>query len=144
MSIPALASGLDSVMSEETLLSVVDFLVRLVESAGALVIVLGAVLAFVRFIVLAVKTRDSARFVDVRLVLGRFLALGLEFQLAGDILHTAIAPSFAELGKLAAIAAIRTALNYFLAKELRDERDQVVRDGAEAAERRSRAGAPGQ
>jgi uncharacterized membrane protein len=62
---------------------------------------------------------------DVRLLLGRFLALGLEFQLASDILGTAVSPSFTEIGKLGAIAAIRTALNYFLAKELDRER-QVV------------------
>jgi uncharacterized membrane protein len=66
--------------------------------------------------------------VAVRLSLGRFLALGLEFQLAGDVLRTAIAPSFAEIGQLAAIAAIRTALNYFLAKEIREERAEIGQD----------------
>ena len=43
----------------------------------------------------------------------RRLALGLEFQLAGDTLRAAITPRFEELGKLAAVAAIRTALNFF-------------------------------
>ncbi len=62
----------------------------------------------------------------VRLTLGRFLALGLEFQLASDVLRTAVAPSFEELGQLAAVAAIRTALNYFLSKEIDEERRQVA------------------
>lgn len=57
----------------------------------------------------------------MRLFLGRFLALGLEFQLAGDILRTAISPSFTQIGQLAAIAAIRTALNFFLSKEIERE-----------------------
>ena len=55
---------------------------------------------------------------DVRLRLGRWLALALEFLLAADILRTAVAPSWSEIGQLAAIAAIRTALNYFLQLEI--------------------------
>jgi uncharacterized membrane protein len=51
--------------------------------------------------------------------------LGLEFQLASDLLSTAVAPSFEEIGKLAAIAAIGTALNYALAKEIERERAEV-------------------
>ncbi len=54
----------------------------------------------------------------VRLILGRFLTLGLEFQLAADILTTAVSPTWDDIKQLAAIAAIRTALNYFLAKEV--------------------------
>lgn len=46
---------------------------------------------------------------------------------AGDILRTAVAPTFTEIGQLAAIAAIRTALNYFLGKEIERERDEVER-----------------
>ena len=59
----------------------------------------------------------------VRLKLGRWLALVLEFELAADILRTAVAPTWTEIGQLAAIAALRTALNFFLQREI---------DGAEA------------
>ncbi|MGV9774307.1 DUF1622 domain-containing protein [Streptosporangium sp. NPDC003464] len=105
----------------ETLREVVDLLVRLVEAAGAIVIFAGAAVAFVRFLLVAVRRRDDDGFIAVRLFLGRFLALGLEFQLAGDILRTAISPSFTQIGQLAAIAAIRTALNFFLSKEIERE-----------------------
>ena len=54
----------------------------------------------------------------VRLRLGRWLALALEFLLAADILRTAVAPSWSEIGQLAAIATIRTALNVFLQLEI--------------------------
>ena len=47
-----------------------------------------------------------------------WLALALEFALAADIAETAIAPTWDEIGQLAAIAAIRTALNYFLERDL--------------------------
>jgi uncharacterized membrane protein len=49
--------------------------------------------------------------------------LGLEFQLAGDILATAVSPTFEEVQLLAAIVVIRTVLNYFLQKEI--EREQA-------------------
>lgn len=112
------------ILPESSLRDAVDTLVRLVEAAGAAVIFAGAVIAVVLFL-RALPQRDAEAFVPVRLALGRFLALGLEFQLASDVLRTAIAPSFQELGKLAAVAAIRTALNFFLAKEIREEQEVV-------------------
>jgi uncharacterized membrane protein len=42
-----------------------------------------------------------------------------EFMLAADILKTAISPTWDDIGKLAAIAVLRTALNYFLEREIR-------------------------
>ncbi len=111
---------------EELLAEVVGVLVTVVEACGAAVILVGAVWAFARFVWVGVRGGGSHAFVPVRLTLGRFLALGLEFQLASDVLRTAIAPSFEELGKLAAVAAIRTALNFFLAREIRDERAEIA------------------
>ncbi len=110
---------------EEFLRSAIDVLVRLVEAAGALVIFLGAAIGFVRFVRALAQRRGTADFVALRLELGRYLALGLEFQLAGDVLRTAIAPTFAEIGQLAAVAAIRTALNYFLEREIKEEREEI-------------------
>lgn len=114
------------VLSEDTLRTAVGVLVRLVEAAGAIVIVFGAAVAFWRFF-RALPHSDPQAFVPVRLSLGRFLALGLEFQLASDVLRTAVAPTYEELGKLAAVAAIRTALNFFLAREIDEEREIVER-----------------
>ncbi|RBY76439.1 hypothetical protein DQ238_17260 [Geodermatophilus sp. TF02-6] len=113
---------------EELLAEVVSVLVTVVEACGAAVIIIGAVWAFVRFVYAGLRERSTSAFVPVRLTLGRFLALGLEFQLASDVLRTAVAPSFRELGQLAAVAAIRTALNYFLGKEIAEERRQVAEE----------------
>ena len=49
---------------------------------------------------------------------GVWLILALEFELAADVLHTAISPTWDDVGMLAAIAAIRTVLNYFLEKDI--------------------------
>lgn len=55
---------------------------------------------------------------NIRLNLGRWLAVALEFELAADILRTAIAPTWSEIGQLAAIIVLRTVLNYFLQQEI--------------------------
>ncbi|WBB68974.1 DUF1622 domain-containing protein [Micromonospora sp. WMMD812] len=100
-------------------------LVAVVEVAGALIIFAGAVWAAVRFLVEGLRHRTAAVFTPIRLSLGRFLTLGLEFQLAADILRTAVSPTFDQIGQLAAIATIRTALNYFLGREIGQEQRQV-------------------
>jgi len=112
-------------LDQELLREWVDLLVRLVEAAGAMIIFLGAAIAFVRFVAASVRRGDERQFTRVRLAFGRYLVLGLEFQLASDVLSTAVAPTFQEIGQLAAIAAIRTALNYFLGKEIARERAEV-------------------
>ena len=126
-------------LPEPLLRTGVDLLVRLVEAAGALIIFVGAAWAFTQFLRAGLARRADAprvdvqrAFVGIRLSLGRFLALGLEFQLAGDVLRTAITPSFAEIGQLAAIASIRTALNYFLAREIRQERAEIGQEAGAA------------
>ena len=128
-------------LPESLLREVVDLFVRVVEAAGALIIFVGAVVAIVQFLRVLPK-RNPHEFVRVRLTLGRFLALGLEFQLASDVLSTAVAPSFEELGKLAAVAAIRTALNFFLAREIKEEQAIIDADRLGRAERSPDAAPP--
>lgn len=66
------------------------------------------------------ETGWRAGFRSTRLILSQYLALALEFQLAADILATTVAPDWSQIGKLGAVAAIRTFLNYFLEREVRD------------------------
>src|SRR5688572_14870293 len=58
----------------------------------------------------------------LRAEFGSSVAVALELMLGADVLATAVAPSWNEIGQLAAIAVIRTALNYFLGKELKEIR----------------------
>jgi uncharacterized membrane protein len=55
----------------------------------------------------------------IRIHFGSSVAVALELLLGADVLATAVTPSWDELGKLAAIAIIRTVLNYFLERELK-------------------------
>lgn len=54
----------------------------------------------------------------VQLTFARYLVLALEFLLAADILVTLRAPNWEEIARLAAVAAIRTALDYYLSREV--------------------------
>lgn len=56
----------------------------------------------------------------IRVQFGSSVAVALELMLGADVLATAVAPSWNDIGQLAAIAVIRTALNYFLGKELKE------------------------
>jgi uncharacterized membrane protein len=92
-----------------------------VEALAALVITLAALQATGAAIALFFKRppMPEQSKVEVRLRMGRWLSLALEFELAADILRTAIAPTWDEIGKLAAIVVLRTLLNYFLEREIR-------------------------
>ncbi len=98
-----------------------------VEGAAAVLIGLAAVEATWHSLLLFVPGRDyfsnaAGHPQDakeaVRLRLGRWLAVALEFELAADILRTAVAPTWNEIGQLAAIVVLRTVLNYFLQAEI--------------------------
>jgi uncharacterized membrane protein len=102
---------------EETIKDAVQAIVPVVEAIGAIVICVGVAVAFVRWLLGELGVHDES-YEQTRLLLGRYLALGLEFALGADILATLVAPSWNEIGMLAAIAGIRTALNYFLEREL--------------------------
>lgn len=58
---------------------------------------------------------------SVRLKFGTWLLVALEFQLGADIVATTVDPTLQSLAELAILAAVRTFLNYFLAKELEAE-----------------------
>ena len=58
----------------------------------------------------------------IRLHLGRWLSMALEFHLAADIVATTVNPNGEKLIQLAAVALIRTFLNVFLAREIAQER----------------------
>lgn len=112
------------------------------EGIAAVVIAFAVLEAALRIVMLPFRSVNSDHIAqsheakeDVRLRLGRWLALALEFLLAADILRTAVAPTWSEIGQLAAIAAIRTALNFFLQQEIDKAaaRRQQPSDGAASA-----------
>lgn len=106
---------------ERHIIHAVEGLKLFIETIGALIIAVGVAIALY-YLIRSVFTPQVENYNKIRLVLARYLALALEFQLGADILSTAIAPSWDQIGKLGAIAVIRTALNYFLSLEMKAER----------------------
>lgn len=112
--------------AEEIVVNIVLWLKLAAELTGVLVIGGGVAVTVVRLLLELSKNR-RADYEKTRLILARFLALGLELQLAADIIATAVAPSWNQVGKLGAIAVIRTGLNYFLAREVKEEQEEVAK-----------------
>ena len=105
---------------EETIKLITIYLARFVEIGAAFIIGLGTLKALVTYLLSVFKLGEKIfPKNEIRLSLGRNLALALEFLLGADILQTAVAPTWDDIGKLAAIAVLRTGLNYFLDRELK-------------------------
>ena len=95
-----------------------NYAVDIIDWLALIMIVVGAVEAFFRGFWTMFAALDGHTQRDVWLRLGRWLVAGLTFQLAADVLETAVTSSWDEVARLAAIAAIRTFLNYFLERDI--------------------------
>ena len=90
-----------------------------IEGMAVLIVAFGSLDAFGRlmWVIVSPRVTDGERKAIWRRY-GMWLLLGLEFELAADIIGSVLSPSWQELGQLGAIAVIRTFLNYFLEKDL--------------------------
>jgi uncharacterized membrane protein len=95
-------------------------LVALFIQAGAVLVVTFGALQAISLVAMAIWQRDadSPRGREIWLKFATWILLALEFALAADLVRTAVAPTWDDIGKLAVIATIRTMLNYFLAKDI--------------------------
>lgn len=107
-------------IAEEVLLETAIMLKILIEGIAILILLLAIIKALQELIFRNLKMDREEKLDRVRLDLGVALALSLEFLLAADIVATAVSPSWNAVGKLAAISAIRTFLNFFLEREVRE------------------------
>ena len=99
------------------------FFVLVIDTIVLLIIAIGTIEACVagaRVMLFAPAAGRERR--EVWLRYARWLVVGLTFQLAADIVETSITPSWEEIGKLGAIAVIRTFLNFFLERDLAEVR----------------------
>ncbi len=104
---------------EGLLLEVVALLKITIETIALIILTFAIIKAVRRLIFYNRRIDREENLARVRLDLGVALALSLEFLLAADIVATAVSPSWDALGKLAAISAIRTFLNFFLEREVK-------------------------
>ena len=109
---------------KEWLVTVTEFSILVIDALALLVIVLGTLEAFVSGLRVMLSSVSSHVKRDGWLRYARWLVVGLTFQLAADIIETSISTSWEAIGRLAAIAVIRTFLNYFLERDLAELRER--------------------
>jgi uncharacterized membrane protein len=98
----------------------------ILEFTSIICIVIGFILGLYLLVRKPVKRISLHR--RVKLEFGGWLALALEFQLASDIVKTTVTPTYENLIQLAALAVIRTFLNYYLNKELKEEAEVILKN----------------
>ena len=104
-----------------------EYAVVVIDAMALVIIVVGTVEAFVNGLRAMLSSPSGHERRDVWLRYARWLVAGLTFQLAGDIIETAVAPTWQDIGRLAAIAVIRTFLNYFLDRDVSEQRELQTR-----------------
>jgi len=108
---------------EELLHGLAHFVALGVEAIAILIIAAGSIEALIGIV--RVMAKPGATNTEVRAVwlsFAQWLVAAMTFQLAADIVSTSFSPSWDEVGRLGAIAVIRTFLSYFLDREMESNR----------------------
>ena len=108
-----------TILIENNFKEIAVYVALAIEAAAVFVVAFGALQALSGVIVLIFqRAADEMQGREIWLKFATWILLALEFALAADIVRTAVAPTWDDITKLAVIAAIRTMLNYFLAKDI--------------------------
>ena len=98
---------------------ITEYISHAVEIISAVIIGVAVVNVILHFVPSVSARQKRLSKEEIRVRFGSSVAVSLELLLGADVLATAVAPSWDDIGKLAAIAVLRTALNYFLERELK-------------------------
>lgn len=109
---------------------VIELLAQTMGLAGVAFIVAGALIAIMRHIEVIVGRRRGT--LSVRLTLGHYTLLGLEFLVAQDLVESVIVTDFEHLLGLGAVVVIRTVLEHFLGKEIEHLSHQAEAEGLDS------------
>jgi len=115
----------------EWLIAASEYAILLIDAIALVVIVFGTLQAAVAVVRGMFSPHDGAQRRAIWQDFARWLIAGLTFQLAADIIETSITTDWEAIGRVAAIAVIRTFLNYFLERDLSELREQQAGSKAE-------------
>jgi len=106
----------------DILINILEYISLGIGAVGIFIVLWGVILGFIEFLraqaAFFSKGKKSVPLEKIRIDLGRYLLLGLEFLIAADIIRTIVKPSLEEVVVLVAIVAIRTVISFFLNKEI--------------------------
>lgn len=108
--------------AKEILALVTESAIVGIDALALIIIVVGTVEAFFGGLRAMLGSPSGHERRDIWLRYARWLVAGLTFQLAADIIETSITTEWQAVGRIAAIALIRTFLNYFLDRDLSEIR----------------------
>ncbi|MBA2709583.1 MAG: DUF1622 domain-containing protein [Tatlockia sp.] len=107
-------------MDTSTFHTILLIIQRSISFCGVLVILIGVILAIVRYFDYSLGEIGTQKsdINKIRLKLSLVLTLGLEFIVAADLIGTTTAPDYYSIGMVASIVLIRTILSYTLNREI--------------------------
>lgn len=115
---------------KEWLIYISEHAIVVIDALALVVILFGTAEAVINLLRFATGQPSEIDMRDIWLRYGRWLVAALTFQLAADIVETSITTSWDAVGRIAAIAVVRTFLNYFLERDLSEIRDRKQEAGA--------------
>lgn len=119
---------------KELLILVTENAIVLIDWMALIIVLIGTAEAFFRGVGAMLSSPSGHERRDMWLRYARWLVAGLTFQLAADIIETSITTDWQAVGRIAAVAVIRTFLNYFLERDLAEVRErQHEAEGLRAA-----------
>jgi uncharacterized membrane protein len=113
---------------KEWLVFASEYAIVIIDGLALIIVFVGTIDAFARALPTVFGSLSGHERRDVWLRYARWLVAGLTFQLAADIIETSITTNWEALGRLAAIAVIRTFLNYFLDRDLAEVRERQLEE----------------
>jgi len=127
----AAALPLDTPPLETWLVALTEPVVTVIALLALILIALATLVAFGKMLLIMLRGGNNALRREIWLEYGRWLVAGLTLQLAGDIIESAIYTTWDSIGQLAAIALVRTFLNYFLERDIQEIRERQHAAGSE-------------
>ena len=119
---------------KEWLVLSTEYAIVVIDALALVVVVVGTAEAFICGLHLMFASPSGHEKRDVWLRYARWLVVGLTFQLAADIIETSITTSWDAVGRIAAVAVIRTFLNFFLERDLAEVRERQETRGPAGGE----------
>jgi uncharacterized membrane protein len=109
-------------MFREWLFRATEHVVLFIDAIALVIVIIAVVEAAIGAVRMMLGGPDAHLRRDIWLRFGRWLVAALTFQLAADIIETSITDDWMSLGRIAVVAVIRTFLNYFLERDLKEVR----------------------
>jgi uncharacterized membrane protein len=109
---------------KEWLIFLTENAITLIDALALVIVVYSTIEAFISALSFLFGPPDDTKRRHIWLRYARWLVAALTFQLAADIIETSITTDWNAIGRIGAIAVIRTFLNYFLDRDYDDVRER--------------------